>query len=81
MLKQLWLEPQFHEADAEVRDVDADPCPTQLLRRRDGSSATAERIENNVAFVRRCLNYAFEKRNGSKPMSDEPFGKIISSPD
>ena len=30
------LEPQFHEADGEVGDVDTDPCPAQLLRRREG---------------------------------------------
>ena len=47
------LEAEFHQADAEVCDVDADPDPAQLLRRRDGRSAAAERIENNVAFVRR----------------------------
>ena len=51
-------------------DVDADPCPAELLRRRDGRPAAAKRIENNIALIRRRLNYAFEMSDRYRTMSD-----------
>ena len=69
------------KADGEMRDVDADPCPAQPLRRRDRRPAAATRIENNVAFVRRCLNSAFEKRDGLQTGQTSRKGIVTSSPD
>ena len=64
--------------EAQKNVFNADPCPAQLLSRRDGRSAAAERIENNVAFVRRCLNNAFEKRDGRLLASSYEFPNIFN---
>ena len=39
------------ESDGKVGNVDADPAPIEALRDLNGGSATAEGIEDEVAFV------------------------------
>ena len=48
--------------DGEVRDVDADPAAVEFLRDGDRRAASAEWIENNVAFVGAKCYDAFEQR-------------------
>ena len=58
------------QADGEVGDVDADPFRIQRLRRRDGRSAAAEWIENNVlSLVRRGRVGQFYQDDLAYPIS------------
>ena len=45
-------ESAFDPADSEVRYVYAEPLPSELLRRMDRSTAAAERVEHDAAWVR-----------------------------
>jgi hypothetical protein len=44
------LQAFLHERDSKVRDVYADPCPAQGLRRRDRCPAPAERVKHRTAL-------------------------------
>ncbi len=46
-----------------MRDVDPDPLALQLLRRMHRRPATAERIEDHVAFVAAGRDDAFKQRD------------------
>ena len=63
-LAELVVQTLLDEADGEVGDVDADPAAIEALRGGDGSAATAEGIENYVAFVGAGLDDAFEQGFG-----------------
>ena len=54
------FEPMSNEADSEVRNVDPDPSPFELLRRGDARSASAEWVADHVAFVAARVDNAIE---------------------
>ena len=56
------FEPTFDEIDGEISDINANPLPTELLRRMNRRAATAKRIKDNVAFIAAGFNDAFEQR-------------------
>jgi hypothetical protein len=49
------------QVDRQVRDVDPDPVPVELLRRMHRRPAPAERIEDDIAGLTRRFHNAFEK--------------------
>jgi hypothetical protein len=55
------LQPLLDQADCQVRNVDADPSPTQFLCGMNGSAATAERVQHHVTLVARRSNDAFQQ--------------------
>jgi len=57
------LQPAFDQIDREIRNVDSDPLPPELLRSVNRRPASAERIENYIAGIARCVNYPFEESN------------------
>ena len=57
------LHPLLDQADREMGDVDPDPPPPQLLRGMDRGAAAAERIEHDVARVRRGRDDPLEQRD------------------
>jgi hypothetical protein len=50
-LAELILQTLFDEADGKVGYVDADPAAVQALGSYNGSAASTERIEDDIAFV------------------------------
>jgi hypothetical protein len=52
------------QRDGEVRDVDPDPLPPELLRGMDGRAAAAEGVEHDVGGVAGCLDDALEESEG-----------------
>ena len=55
------FEPAFDEIDGEVSDINANPLPTELLRRVNRRAATAKRIKHDVALVAAGFNDAFQQ--------------------
>src|ERR1035437_2407511 len=51
----------LNEIDGEIRDINADPVPTQLLRPVNRRAATAERVEHKPAGIGAGFNNAFKK--------------------
>ena len=58
------LEPGAHDRDREIRDVDADPAPVELLSGDERGATAAERIEDDVAGAGRGFEDALEKTDG-----------------
>ena len=48
------------QVDREIGDVDPDPLSSELLCRVNGCAASAKRIEDNIAKIRRCADDTFE---------------------
>lgn len=58
------VEARLDEANGEVGDIDADPAAVKLLRNLNCGATATERIEDNIAFVGRCAENAFEESFG-----------------
>ena len=54
-------EPVTYQRYCQMRNINPDPTPAELLGRRNGRATAAERIENGVAFVAARLNNAFKQ--------------------
>ena len=72
------LQPSLDQRNREMRDVDADPCPPQFLRRMNRRPTPAKRIEHEIAFIRRYLNDAFKERKRLLGRIAEAFSSGIS---
>src|SRR5438105_2992528 len=54
-------EPTLDQIDREISDIDADPFPAKFLRRVNGGTASAERIEHDIARITARVDDALKK--------------------
>ena len=55
------FEAAFDEVDGKVGDINANPLPSEFLRRVNGGAATAKWIKHDVALVAADRNDAFQQ--------------------
>ena len=60
----------------QVRHINPDPAPGELLGRRNGRAPTAEQIENHVTFIAACFNDALKQTDGFLRRIAKTFGSL-----
>ena len=58
------LEAVLHQGDGEVGNVDAEPVASELLGRGHRGAAAAEGVEDHIALVGGCGDYALQQGLG-----------------
>ena len=72
-LAESGLQPLDDEVNRDVRDVDAYPRPTELLRRVYRRPAPAERVQDHRTGIGSELDVPFQQRQGLLGWVAEPF--------
>ena len=67
----------LHQPHGQMRDVDADPAAVEVLRGDYRSAAAAERIEHQIALVRRRLDNSLEQRERLLRLEARRFGGLL----